>query len=98
MCAVSKFILMQCGLDGKEACGNKQLCTGLDASIKVIMLSSDTDSTLPTSLTNVTAAVLASFWNMASAAREVGLLASAMMTRAMNGPTFAALLSPTHES
>jgi hypothetical protein len=25
---------MQCGLDGKEACGNMQLCTGLEDGIE----------------------------------------------------------------
>ncbi|KAL7475473.1 hypothetical protein ACHAW6_001386, partial [Cyclotella cf. meneghiniana] len=34
MCAVYKRVLAQCGTDGKEACGNSQLCTGLEAVIK----------------------------------------------------------------
>ena len=34
MRAVSKLVLMQCGLDGKEACGNTQLCAGLEAGIE----------------------------------------------------------------
>ncbi|KAL7475656.1 LOW QUALITY PROTEIN: hypothetical protein ACHAW6_003456, partial [Cyclotella cf. meneghiniana] len=34
MRAVSKLVLAQCGMDGKEACGNSQLCAGLEAGIK----------------------------------------------------------------
>ena len=34
MHAVSKLVLMQCGLDNKEACGNTQLCAGLKAGIE----------------------------------------------------------------
>ena len=34
MRAVSKLILLQCGRDGKAACGNTQLCTGLEAGIE----------------------------------------------------------------
>ena len=43
-------------------------------------------------------AVQASHWSMDSAASEVGLLASATMMCMPNGPTYAALLSPTRES
>ena len=34
MRAVSKLVLMQCGMDGKAACGNTQLCVGLEAGIE----------------------------------------------------------------
>ncbi|KAL7477563.1 hypothetical protein ACHAW6_003395, partial [Cyclotella cf. meneghiniana] len=34
MRAVSKLVLAQCGTDGKEACGNSQLCAGLEAGIE----------------------------------------------------------------
>ncbi len=34
MRAVSKLVLAQCGMDGKEACGNSQLCAGLEAGIE----------------------------------------------------------------
>ena len=34
MRAVSKLVLMQCGRDGKAACGNTQLCAGLEAGIE----------------------------------------------------------------
>ena len=34
MRAISKLVLMQCGRDGKAACGNTQLCTGLEAGIE----------------------------------------------------------------
>ncbi|KAL7474922.1 hypothetical protein ACHAW6_000866 [Cyclotella cf. meneghiniana] len=58
---------------------------------------SDMDCTLPTFLTNVTAAAQASCWSTDSAEREEGLLAFAMMMCTTNGPTYAALFSPTHE-
>ena len=34
MHAVSKLVLAQCGMDGKEACSNSQLCAGLEDGIK----------------------------------------------------------------
>ena len=34
MRAVFKLVLMQCRLDGKEACGNMQLCASLEAGIE----------------------------------------------------------------
>ena len=34
MHAVSKLVLMQCRMDGKEVCGNTQLCAGLEAGIE----------------------------------------------------------------
>ena len=34
MRAVSKLVLMQCGRDGKAACGNTQLCADLEAGIE----------------------------------------------------------------
>ena len=40
MHAVSKLVLMQCGLDGKEACGNTQLCAGLEAGIEGVIYAS----------------------------------------------------------
>ena len=50
MRAVSKLILMQCGRDGKAACGNTQLCTGLKARIKgtihISVQRATTDNTL----------------------------------------------------
>ncbi|KAL7474571.1 hypothetical protein ACHAW6_000543 [Cyclotella cf. meneghiniana] len=61
----------------------------------LILLPSDTANALLTSLTNVMAAVPASRWSMDSAAREAGSSASATMTCTTNGPTSAALLSPT---
>ena len=34
MHAISKLVLMQCGRDSKAACGNTQLCAGLEAGIE----------------------------------------------------------------
>ena len=34
---ISKLILMQCEPDGKEVCGNTQLCAGLEDGIKGAM-------------------------------------------------------------
>ena len=34
MPAVSKLVLAQCSMDGKEACGNSQLCADLEAGIE----------------------------------------------------------------
>ncbi|KAL7474543.1 hypothetical protein ACHAW6_000515 [Cyclotella cf. meneghiniana] len=50
-----------------------------------------------TSLTNATAAVLASSWSTDSAARDVGSSTSAMVMCTTNGPTSAALLSPNRK-
>ncbi|KAL7474847.1 hypothetical protein ACHAW6_000810 [Cyclotella cf. meneghiniana] len=50
-----------------------------------------------TSQTNAMDAAPGSCWNMDSAAREAVSLAFATTTYAMSGPTYAALLSPTHQ-
>ncbi len=34
---VGKLLLKETGSDGKEACGYKQLCTGLEAGIKGVL-------------------------------------------------------------
>ncbi|KAL7478846.1 hypothetical protein ACHAW6_004634, partial [Cyclotella cf. meneghiniana] len=71
---------------------NSPRTSGLTAS------PSNIDGDPPTSPTNATAVLLASCWSTDSTAKEADLLAFATMTCVMNGPTFAALPSPTHES
>ena len=50
MHAVSKLVLMQCGRDSKAACGNTQLCagleTGIEGTIHVSIQCATTDNTL----------------------------------------------------
>ncbi|KAL7474029.1 hypothetical protein ACHAW6_000028 [Cyclotella cf. meneghiniana] len=59
---------------------------------------SDRAGAQQTSLTTAMAVAQASLWSMDLTASTAGLLASATMTCVTNGPTYAAILSPTRES